>query len=152
MTLYEILPGQLYQRGSLDRWRPGDRIQLLQTHRITWVVALWGVYDRFIALSVASYIYHPIADGKTVDVAPLHAIARRVADAMRQGQRALVTCHAGRNRSGFLNALILHQYAGLSGDEALAWVRRGRPRAVANPAFEAYLTHLPPLRQPLVVA
>lgn len=68
---------------------------------------------------------------------------RRVRDLIRQGQRVLVTCHAGMNRSGWVAGLALLEL-GVPIDEALSRIRRARaqaarriayPRALHNDAF-----------------
>lgn len=62
--------------------------------------------------------------------------AEVVAAAVRRGQRVLVACSMGRNRSGLVVGLAL-RLLGHSGDEAVALVRAARgPMALSNEAFE----------------
>jgi protein-tyrosine phosphatase len=64
-------------------------------------------------------------------------VAREVARRVRRGQRVLVTCAAGLNRSGLVSGLALRRL-GVDGPEAVELVRRARgPRALGNPAFAA---------------
>jgi hypothetical protein len=77
-----------------------------------------------------------------------HGVARYVADAVRGGERALVTCVQGRNRSAFVAALALQRLTGASGPEAADVVRAARqPDAGAtvlvNPWFCALLARIP---------
>lgn len=56
-----------------------------------------------------------------------------------RGDRLLVRCQAGLNRSGLVTALILMQ-CGLSGEEAIALIREKRTSyALCNNAYEAWL-------------
>lgn len=48
--------------------------------------------------------------------------------------RVLITCHQGINRSGLVMALVLRQQ-GLSPQEAIEAVQKGRPGALRNRAF-----------------
>lgn len=67
------------------------------------------------------------------------AAASTVLRALRSGKTALVTCQAGRNRSGLVNALVLVRLYGISGSTAAERVRRQRPNALTNPGFSAFL-------------
>lgn len=70
------------------------------------------------------------------------AAADVVAEAMLRGERVLVTCMAGRNRSGLIAALALRRARNLSGAEAMELVRAARPNALTNPTFSRYLLTL----------
>lgn len=66
-------------------------------------------------------------------------VAGRVADAVRDGQRVLVRCAGGLNRSGLVVASALVR-AGCTPDEAIAAVRAARgPWALTNPGFVVHL-------------
>lgn len=60
-----------------------------------------------------------------------HLAARHV----RGGEKVLLTCAQGRNRSGLVAALTLHDLLGLSGPEAVRYVQRRRPWALMNESF-----------------
>lgn len=70
--------------------------------------------------------------------------ASRVLAALRANRKVLVTCWAGRNRSGLVSALALREYLGISGSAASALVRAARPHALTNSKFQACLARLPP--------
>ncbi len=142
MRLYEIIPGKLYQRGALRRVSPEKGVRLLQEHGITHMLALWHPDSPEIRAAV-HYFHYPMPDGKALNRDELWAISRMMADYIHLGGRVLVTCHAGRNRSGLMNALIVRRLLKCSGAQALAEVRARRPNAVANPTFAAYLEGLP---------
>lgn len=77
------------------------------------------------------------------------AAARRVTEAIARGERVLVTCQQGRNRSGLISAITLHLLTGADGSVCAERVRsrrqRGLPqgiRALVNPYFNAALAGL----------
>ena len=89
----------------------------------------------------------PIDDGEVI---PAHdwrlalRTARELARARRAGQRVLVTCHQGWNRSGLVAAMTLHYLTGRDGCQCAWQVRLSRRHALSNPAFvEALCTRLP---------
>jgi protein-tyrosine phosphatase len=62
--------------------------------------------------------------------------AREVARRLRKGQRVLVTCALGRNRSGLVSALAMRMAYGATPYGAINAVRRARgPDALSNPQF-----------------
>jgi protein-tyrosine phosphatase len=62
------------------------------------------------------------------------------ARALRAGQRVLITCNMGLNRSGVVTALTLRRTYGMSPDQAIGLVRRARgPHALSNPQFEHFI-------------
>lgn len=69
--------------------------------------------------------------------------ASTVAKRVRAGKRTLVTCAAGLNRSGLVTALVLTKVYGVSGADAVAWVKRERAGALFNPVFVEILEKIP---------
>ncbi len=87
---------------------------------------------------VKEYSAYPIPDGIRFDE-ELFKLA--VADAerwMAQGHTVLVHCRAGRNRSATVCAIILIRM-GWAPQAAVDYMRRLRPRSIANLVFEARL-------------
>lgn len=84
-----------------------------------------------------------------VDWLAAQRAASEVARAYLAGARVLVTCQAGLNRSGLVNALALHALTGMSGDDAQRLVRRRRRGALFNPSYVQALKKLPGIRRPL---
>jgi protein-tyrosine phosphatase len=66
-----------------------------------------------------------------------------VANALRLGSTCLVTCWAGKNRSGFVTAIALHKLLGISGMEAVQRIKAQRPIALENPQFLSCLSRVP---------
>jgi len=73
--------------------------------------------------------------------------ASEVSKAVRAGQKVLVTCMQGRNRSGLVAALALRDLCGWSGSQAKARVRLKRKLdfgvALMNPIFVHILDRIP---------
>lgn len=74
--------------------------------------------------------------------------ARRAANTYKAGGRVLITCAAGRNRSGLVTALALHFVSGCGGAAAAEIVkaRRQAPTgpALSNPIYDQFLRSVPP--------
>ncbi|HWA09337.1 MAG TPA: dual specificity protein phosphatase family protein [Opitutaceae bacterium] len=54
-----------------------------------------------------------------------------------QGRRVLVHCHAGKDRTGMLLAILVAKREGLSARAAIDRVREVRPLAITAPGWEA---------------
>lgn len=66
--------------------------------------------------------------------------AMRVAKLVKQGKRVLVTCWAGRNRSGLVTALALMLLKKMNPDQAVGLIRAARSElAMRNPHFNNML-------------
>lgn len=94
--------------------------------------------------STTRIVYAPIDDAV---LSPREAYTAEVASdvvarTLQAGRRALVTCMAGRNRSGLVSALSLCRLYGCSGTEAVAMVRARRPNALTNESFVDYLSRI----------
>lgn len=68
-----------------------------------------------------------------------HAAARKVISRLRRGQRCLVTCWAGRNRSGLVTALALAGVSHMTPAQAGDRVQRLRHNALSNERFMEHL-------------
>ncbi len=68
--------------------------------------------------------------------------SRVAADRIMRGDRVLISCWLGKNRSGLVTALTLVRLYGLSGREAVEAVRAARPGALVNPAFVSLVEEL----------
>src|SRR5437762_9389354 len=88
------------------------------------------------------YIYFPFEDKQLPDLQQLHAFGQLGARLVAQGQRVLVHCAMGHNRSALLAGVIL-TYLGMSGADAVARLRQRREGALYNKRFATYLQTLP---------
>jgi len=146
-TVYEILPGQLFQRGKLHGLSDKVKVAGLNYYGITTSVALAPTRrDEFLALWLDEghfYIHTPMADGVLRSEVHLQQLAKRMATKIEAGERVLTMCNAGRNRSGLLSALIVRELGSIPGAAAMKIVRDARPNAIANPHFVKFLEGLP---------
>lgn len=145
--IYEILPGQLYQRGKLHRMSITVKEAGLVYYGITDSVQLAPPHPDYGLATIdaaggAVYQHLPIPDGLLHNGAALVDLAGNYAKIITSGRVVLTMCNAGRNRSGLLSALIVRELTGLPGAAAMAVVRRHRPNAIANPNFERFLEGL----------
>lgn len=69
--------------------------------------------------------------------------AHEVVEHLKAGRKVLVTCIAGRNRSGFVSALSLILHHGMSGKDAAERVRKMRANALTNESFSKLLERIP---------
>lgn len=142
MKLNTIIDGKLYQRGKFIHLEYGDVMSTLDEYGVDIVVCLAGEPDPDMC-ELYMYVYNPVSDGKHVPDDYL-LLADILAVLIEAGHSVLTHCNAGRNRSGLLNALIVRRLYDIRGAEALAIVRKGRPRSCgSNPHFEEYLAQLP---------
>lgn len=65
------------------------------------------------------------------------AAAHEVVMHIQSGQRVLVTCAAGLNRSGLVSGLSLHLLYGWNGVTCIAHVRKHRPESASHPGHGA---------------
>lgn len=85
------------------------------------------------------YAHYAIPDGKVVKK---DLLSQAADDALYfwNGHNVLIHCRAGRNRSATVAALVLFELGVVdTPKEAIDYIRSRRPRAIANPAFEAWL-------------
>jgi protein-tyrosine phosphatase len=79
-------------------------------------------------------------DDDELEVA-IHA-AHHVTECLGRGERVLVTCWMGKNRSGLVSALALYEITNLSGSECVRAVQRARSGALYNEHFAEHLRSL----------
>jgi protein-tyrosine phosphatase len=67
--------------------------------------------------------------------------AENVSAALRAGQRTIVTCHLGMNRSALVAGMAMKRVYGMPGPDVVSQIRFCRSKdALGNPAFADYLT------------
>ena len=82
-------------------------------------------------------IYRPLPED-VGDV--LHEVAKRLATYCAGGNKVLVTCAQGWNRSGIVNALVLMYGYQMPPKKAIDLIRKKRSSdALCNPMFEQYI-------------
>lgn len=72
--------------------------------------------------------------------------ARQVVEHVKAGRRCLVTCWAGQNRSGLVNALVMRELTGWTGEEIVKHIQDHRPLALNNETFVKHIVDSFPKR------
>lgn len=117
---------------------------------------LYGSYDRalFLQFSGLKVLRAPLDDqwpkayqpenlGRPTEpeLMAAYEAAAQMAIAIHRGQRVLVTCMKGRNRSAFVAALALQRLTGWSGDKCAKHVRSHRGPDVADGSADNVLSN-----------
>ncbi len=79
----------------------------------------------------------PTRESEEACVAALPGACAFVVSQMERGRRTLVHCHAGKDRTGMLLAVLLAKKEGLPAEAAIRRVREVRPLAITAPGWEA---------------
>lgn len=122
----------------------GDWAAVVVEHNVSVVIDLERDLDRGIPAEADSvvYLYFPIRDEGLPPLKRLHAVARFGAELLQRGERVLIHCEMGLNRSALLAGLML-VHDGESGEAALARLQARRPGALYNNFFADYLRQQP---------
>jgi len=142
MNIYTVIPGRLFQCAEFINKPIEHKLGALMSHKIDVVINVYKHRDEELEEYLYRYWYDPIPDGKSFDPKVVLIIAHEATELIRHGHVVLVHCHAGRNRSGLVSALIAREYLGISGAAAMELVRTRRPRAIDNQYFEDFLKEL----------
>jgi protein-tyrosine phosphatase len=140
--LYSMIAPNLFQGGTDDL----DVIHLAQTNNrprtdlpFDAIVTMYA-WARPADWQIQEFRYGvPDASIKDIDLDRLRQAVDFGYDRWKQGDRVLVRCQAGLNRSGLVLALILIK-DGIAPQEAINCIRDGRgPDALFNDNFHAWL-------------
>jgi hypothetical protein len=131
--------GLLWLGPACNDWSP-----VVARHGLTAVVDLEAGLDSGIPARPDGviYLYFPFADAELPTLRRLHAVARLAADLVQGGERVLVHCQMGLNRSALVAGLIL-VHNGMTGAAAVERLQERRPGALYNETFCTYLGQLP---------
>jgi protein-tyrosine phosphatase len=135
MKIYEILPRKLYQSRTTVGIELIDKYNAIKSLGINTIVNLWKTRDTEIEKHVQLYIHWPLPDGSKPDIGFYEEAAREIAINIDNGGIVLTHCHAGVNRSGLMNAIVVMFLTGMSGKEAKEFIMLKRPKALNNEAF-----------------
>lgn len=130
-ALVEVFPG-VYQRGNFLSWPYAQKQALLAQYGITVVFNLWNKVDPDLSGSCL-YVNWPIRGNAMPDNAD--AMVSLGAALLNRGERLLIHCEAGVNRSVWFCAAIIAQANNWSMDKALALAEGRIPRADPHRAF-----------------
>ncbi|MBY5992474.1 dual specificity protein phosphatase family protein [Ferrimonas balearica] len=143
--LFWLEPGRIAGRSgpNKDPWQPGE----LAEAGITTVLSLNDA-DQVdaAALAEAGIRHHHVALPDAIPPAErdkdacllrLPQALARLNPALTQGERVLIHCRSGKDRTGMLMAYLLMVRQGLAPKKAMAEVRRVRPIAFSAEGWEA---------------
>jgi hypothetical protein len=159
MVLTELplgLPGRLYRCAMpFSAYDPnGQALEDFRTENVGIVVVLaerdeceriagCDLGRRYLdeGLEVVDF---PIKDFGVRTEAEFRDVAGRVLERLRGGDHVAVHCHLGKGRAGAFVACLAREVLGLSGDDAIAWVRSYVPGAVETSAQIALIRRFRP--------
>lgn len=95
--------------------------------------------ERTFAQAARTYVRWPIEDGDLPDLQMLEGLVLFVTGLITTGQRTIVHCAQGLNRSGLVVSRVVSTYEGWTGAKATKWVRARRPLALCNKNFAEYV-------------
>jgi len=120
--------------------KPED-VAKIHNLQIDVVIDLEGGFDVDMPF-LDAYLYWPILD---VPVLPDECFLFRAAQfayiSLKEGQKVLVHCRQGLNRSGLVCGKIM-RFFGLDGPEIISRIREKVPGALFNPVFAKYIEGL----------
>ena len=85
-------------------------------------------------------VYLPIRDFDVPPKEDLESAVEAVIRQAREGRNIVIHCHAGLGRTGVFPAFVAKEVFGLSGKEALHWVRRYIPGALETDGQKQFVT------------
>lgn len=130
MRAKEIIPGLLYMGSTPSKWKPREKRDEWLREHVKHVVALCR-RDPDVDIEGINVVHAPLVDSHVgVDERIPEHIVPWVLDRVRAGEPVLVSCLAGRSRSGITCGLVLREYYRVTGEEALRILRERRPNAI----------------------
>ena len=145
MTLVKLplsLPGHVYVSpmpfSDYDQYH--DLIDLYQKNRVEVVVILAGAEETeqitgrdlpalYESLNMKVYPF-PINDFGFPPLSKLDSVIDQVLAEAKSGTNLVIHCHVGRGRTGMFAACLGKRVLGLSGEQAIQWIRGVIPHAV----------------------
>jgi predicted protein tyrosine phosphatase len=158
------LPGRIFRSPMpFSPYDPaGNALETFRHHEITLIVLLaeaeeclyvTGRHLRVLYLEAGFQVIHlPIPDGGVPSRSALIQLVTTITLHAQAGRHTVIHCYAGIGRTGLVLAAMAKHRLGLSGDAAIAWVRRFIPRAVETPGQRALLLHEEPPQPESVAA
>jgi predicted protein tyrosine phosphatase len=149
MLLTELplgLPGRIFRSSMpFSQYDPqGDALREFHTNKIALIVLLAEAEECIARASRdlrAFYLREgfqvlplPIVDFGVPTKDTLEEAITKVVGYAQAGRHIAVHCHAGIGRTGLFAASLAKRVLGLSGEQAIEWVRRYIPEAVENAA------------------
>ncbi len=86
-----------------------------------------------------SYIWWPFVDGPLPDTRILEGLADIAVGFLKKGQKILISCAAGVNRSNLLACLIMMKFLNIDAKKAIEEIRKKNPFALVNESYYSWL-------------
>ena len=143
----EIIGGLLWMASTPAKWKANteeEKSAWYAENNIKHVVVLCNLMDEHLTSGRAGidYWHAPLVDGMRLDLRIEGLIVPQVLMWMHDSEPTMVCCLVGRSRSGAAITMIVREYLGISGSDALDYVRIQRPNAVKRAGPEAQLRAL----------
>lgn len=132
MRIYEMIPKKLYMSRKTSGISVGNKLSTIKNLGIDVIVNLCCATDEEVKYEVYEYIRFPQPDKVRPDVDAYNRMAEYLIGKMEKGHVVLVHCAGGRNRSGFMCALLLMHWTGMSGIEARKVIQEKRPGSLSR--------------------
>lgn len=128
----------------LSGYRAAALPREIQVRNITHIVKMFADDESYVGgyhrHEGVSYFVAAAKDLPDYDIRnDLVGAVKHLREGILAGGNVLVHCHMGISRSVSVVVLYLMVYHGLSADDALAYIRTGRPVANPNPGFMHHL-------------
>ncbi len=85
----------------------------------------------------------PMKDYRGIDIPTLTRAVDEVLSLARKGSNVDIHCHAGLGRTGLFAACLARRQLGMTGDEAIRWIRALVPGSVESDEQEAMVRAFP---------
>lgn len=136
-NVVEILEDKVYQASRIGEWRPAT-----EHFGLTALIELDGALPT--PSPFRNEISWPISDSDTLpDMQRAMRIASTGARWIRRGEKLLVTCLGGQNRSGWMCGLVLWKLGVGDGQKIFELIKAGNPDALWRRGFKEHILSLP---------
>lgn len=132
MRIYEIIPKKLYMSRKTNGISVENKLCSIMERDIDVIVNLCCATDEDLKYDVFEYIRFPQPDKVRPDIDAYNRMAEYLIGKMEKGHVVLVHCSGGRNRSGFMCALLVMHWTGVSGIEARKLIQEKRPGSLSR--------------------
>jgi len=145
------LPGRIFRSPMpFSPYDPcGNALDVFRQQAISLIVLLAETGECYyvtgqdlpaLYLQAGFHVLHlPILDGGVPSRDELAGLVTAIIQHAQAGQHTVIHCYAGIGRTGLVLAAMAKRLLGLSGEAAIAWVRRSIPGAVETPAQRVLL-------------
>jgi protein-tyrosine phosphatase len=143
MMLVELHPN-IYVRRHTKYIAAERLIKKLHKKNVKLVVNVTPTIDNLFAQSAGAdgIMYHhvPMLDNSYMPINDVRQLVQRVVEEVMRGNRVMIHCNQGNNRSPLIAILAIINLTGCEPIEAIRQAREIRPGILKNKFFERYVT------------